>query len=154
PAVLDARRRAADAYWEMVVRNERAWMDARRKPPPPDNDEDDDELEMADARAKAGVARRQWIRKLQDAWRSPSRDAGVPDPGIASSRPWQGNEPDASEQLLRQHLRTEPDATAQAKRDAAWNEYRQRLSTAWQTGQTNLRAATAIERQGEQWRGG
>ena len=52
---------------------------------------------------------------------------------------------------MRRHLRTEPDDNAQGRRDAAWAAYRDRLGNAWRT---DPRAATAIERQGEQWRGG
>jgi hypothetical protein len=154
PMVVDARQRATDAYWEMVVRNERAWMDARRKPPPPDNDEDDDELEMADSRAKAAVARRQWVQKLQDAWRTPGRDAGAPDPGIASSRPWQGGEPDnsSSAEVMRRHLRTEPDDNVQARRDRAYADYCARVSQAWQHTNPTARA-NSVERQRQQWTG-
>jgi L-ascorbate metabolism protein UlaG (beta-lactamase superfamily) len=51
------------------------------------------------------------------------------------------------------HLSTEPDDAddAQGRRDAAWAQYRDRLQSAWRT---NPNAATQIERQGEQWRGG
>jgi len=62
-------------------------------------------------------------------------------------------EPDmsSSAETMRRHLRTEPDENAQARRDAAWAQYRDRLGNAWKT---NPSAATAIERQGERWRGG
>jgi hypothetical protein len=43
------------------------------------------------------------------------------------------------------------DDDAQGRRDAAWAQYRDRLQSAWRT---NPNAATQIERQGEQWRGG
>ena len=77
--------------------------------------------------------------RLRDAWRTPSRDAG---------------EPDAAEELLARHLRTEEDDDAQRKRNDAWMRYRDQLSNAWQQGRTDPTAATRIERQGEQWRHG
>jgi hypothetical protein len=77
--------------------------------------------------------RREYLANLQDAWRTPHRDAAEPD---SSSPP-----------VMRRHL--EPD-NAQARRDAAWASYRDRLSQAW----CDPRSATAIERQGERWRGG
>ena len=86
-------------------------------------------------------ARADYIRRLSDAWKRPPRaasDAAEPDLG---SRP----------EELRRHLRTEPDDDAQARRDRAWADYCDRASNAWRT---NPRAATAIERQGERWRGG
>jgi hypothetical protein len=88
------------------------------------------------------------VRRLQDAWRSPpARDAGAPDPGIASSRPWQGNEPDnsSSPEEMRRYL--------QGKRDEAWARYRDNLSNAWKQGSTDPTAATAIETQREKWLG-
>ena len=86
-------------------------------------------------------ARADYIRRLSDAWKRPPRaawDAAQPDLG---SRP----------EELRRHLRTEPDDDAQARRDRAWADYCDRVSNAWRT---DPRAATAIERQGERWRGG
>jgi hypothetical protein len=55
---------------------------------------------------------------------------------------------------MRRDLGTEPDDDGQAKCDRAWAQYRDRLSTDWQTGQTDPGRANAIERVGEQWRGG
>ena len=49
---------------------------------------------------------------------------------------------------MRRHLSMEPDAGAQARRDAAWMAYRDRLGRAWQT---NRGAASDIERQRERW---
>jgi hypothetical protein len=112
---------------------------------------------VRDARAAATDSYHAMCARLRDAWRTqdaPQPDnsssnaqfrrhmASVPDPG------------DPNENLIRRHLSTEPDAAAQRERDRVWEDYRQRLSTAWQTGQTNPRAASAIERQGERWRGG
>ena len=82
-----------------------------------------------------------WIKQTCDAWRTPSRDAAEPDLG---SRP-------EEVMRMRRHLRTEPDDDAQARRDAAWAQYRDQLGNAWKI---DPRAATAIERRGEQWRGG
>jgi hypothetical protein len=95
------------------------------------------------------------------AWkRPPTRDA---------------SEPDASEQLLARHLRGKPDdygapdpgdvraverrrltergAEAQRERDAAWQQYKDRLSNAWR-GRTDPIRASEIEREGERWRHG
>ena len=110
------------------------------------------------ARDAARAARDAWIKQTCDAWRTPSRDAA---------------EPDAAEALLTRHLRDKPDdegapdpgdvaaverrrltergAEAQRERDLAWTRYRDNLANAWKT---NPRAASAIERQGERWRGG
>jgi hypothetical protein len=52
---------------------------------------------------------------------------------------------------MRAHLRgNEPDDVAEIK-ERAWAQYRDNLQNAWKT---DPRAATAIERQGERWRGG
>ena len=93
---------------------------------------------VLDARAKARDAYDEYCRRISNAWRRPIRDFAEPDLG---SRP----------EELRRHLRTEPDDDAQARRDRAWADYCGRISNAWRT---NPRAATAIERQGERWRGG
>ena len=98
---------------------------------------------LRDARAKALAARDQMIQRARDAWkRPPVRDAAEPDQG---SRP---------EERMRRHLRTEEGAEAQARRDAAWAAYRDRLGNAWRMGRVDPGAASAIERQGERWRGG
>jgi hypothetical protein len=81
------------------------------------------------------------VKKLGDSWRLPHHDAAEPDLG-------------SPPEVLRRHLRTEPDepgADHQARRDKAWAAYKDQLGNAWRT---NPRAATAIERQGENWRGG
>jgi hypothetical protein len=107
------------------------------------------------ARDAAQAARDRWIADMCSAWkRPPTHDAGEPD-----------------EQLLARHLRGKPDddgapdpgdvraverrrltnAEAQRERDLAWTRYRDNLANAWKT---DPRAATAIQRQGERWRGG
>ena len=123
--------------------------------------EDLESPRLGDLRDAARVARDQWIADMCDAWkRPPARDAAAPDLG---SRP---------EELMRRHLfgpdddgapdpgdigaeqrrrLTERREESQHERDRAWNRYRDNLANAWKT---NPRAATAIERQGERWRGG
>jgi hypothetical protein len=85
--------------------------------------------------------RAEYLANLRDAWRSPARRAVDNDQPDLTSRPGE----------VRRHLRTEPDDNVQARRDAAWAAYKDQLSNAWRT---DPRAATAIERQAEQWRGG
>jgi hypothetical protein len=92
-----------------------------------------------DARTATRDAYFEMVKRAENAWRTPIRDAAEPD---LASRP---------EEVMRHHLRTEPDENAQARRDAAWAQYRDQLGNAWKT---DPRAATAIERQGERWRGG
>jgi hypothetical protein len=96
---------------------------------------------VRDAQRMARDARDAYVQRLTSAWRTPlARDAG---------------EPDAAEALLKRHLRSEPtepdEDDAQARRDRQWAEYCDRISNAWRT---NPQAATTVERQGEQWRGG
>jgi hypothetical protein len=113
----------------------------------PDTDLKVDRKSIADARKQATASWHAMCARLRDAWRTPSRDAG---------------EPDASERLLRRHLGggDDPDNddnngnNGQARRDAAWNSYKDQLSRAWEQGRTDPSAATAIERQGEAWRHG
>jgi len=114
-----------------------------------------DDATVRDAQKAARASRDQWVRRLQDAWRTPARDAA---------------EPDASERLLRRHLGNErpdekPDDDAQARRDRQWAEYCDRVSNAWRSpGGTAApeahwrlwraepsHSAGAIERQREQW---
>ena len=138
-----------------------AWrMDSRKPPDPDDDDEDDDDDDNNDngrggarprrrnsedaqvaARKAATRSYHQMVRRLEDAWRRPVgsvRDNGEPDMS-------------SSAETMRHHLRTEPDENAQARRDAVWAQYPDQLGNAWKT---NPSAATAIERQGERWRGG
>jgi hypothetical protein len=82
------------------------------------------------------------VRRLENAWRSPpARDAAEPDIGSPPG------------ELIRQHMRTDPDDDAQARRDRAYQDYTTRLSEAWK-GAAPGAAASQIERQGERWRGG
>jgi hypothetical protein len=90
---------------------------------------------IADARRAAREARSEYVQALRDAWkRPPHTDNG---------------EPDA--EALKRHLRgDEPDATA-ARREQAYQRYCSDLAQAWRQPSGG---ANAIERQGEQWRGG
>jgi hypothetical protein len=95
---------------------------------------------VRDARALSNAAYREMCAKLQDAWRTPSRDAAEPN----NSSP---------AEVMRRHLSTEPDDNVQARRDAAWAQYRDQLSNAWRQGRTDPNAATAIEQRLERERG-
>jgi len=105
---------------------------------------------VRDARTAAREARDQMIERATSAWRLPQRD-----PHKDAAEPDAGSPPG----VMRAHLRgtdpdepDEPDADdVQGRRDAIWNDYKTRLANAWKT---DPRAATAIERQGERWRGG
>jgi len=105
---------------------------------------------VRDARAAARAARETWIRDMTTAWKRGPVSAG----SVVGSLD-NGPEPDAAGALLRRHLGGEPDAddAARAERIRARTraEYLDRLQNAWRT---NPQAATAIERQGERWRGG
>jgi hypothetical protein len=87
--------------------------------------------------AAGGSARDAYVRRLQDAWRTPSRDCAEPDVGSPPAP--------ATPEVL-------GTPEAQSRRDAAYAQYRDQLQNAWRTDPRA--AATAIERQGEQWRGG
>jgi hypothetical protein len=89
---------------------------------------------VSDAQRAARLARQTWIKDISSAWKRPARDVGA--------------EPDAANELLRRHLRTEPDDDAQSRREKIYNDYKTRLTEAWRT---DPRAATAIERQRELW---
>ena len=162
-----ARDAVRDARREMIDRATTAWRnDARRKPPDDDDDDEDDERERhsddargnADARASYDAK----CARLRDAWRRPV-DVAQPDLG---TRP---------EELMRRHARTEPDDDAQARRDRAYQDYTTTLAEAWRNPpgvspaeraivgggprsmvveRTTPDAATRIEQQREQWRGG
>jgi hypothetical protein len=107
--------------------------------------------------ARANDARRaayyEYCKRLTEAYRT--KDASQPNTGssLAEIRAHERGEPPENA-MLRRHLSTEASAGAQAKRDAAWNAYRDRISRAYLQGRTDPRAATQIERQGERWRGG
>jgi hypothetical protein len=90
-----------------------------------------------DARAAARDAYFEMVKRTETAWRLPSRDAAEP----------------ASEELLRKHLRSEPDDNAQARRDRAWAQYRDQLGRAWQLGRTDPGTAGRIEKEREQYFG-
>ena len=153
----DARAAARDAREEMIDRATSAWrnpLDAHRKAAATaqkqanmrfsataENADPSRISDARDARAVANASYDAMCARLQDAWRTPGRDFAQPDMG---TRP-------EDLALMRRHLRTEPDDDAQARRDAAWAQYRDQLGNAWKI---DPRAATAIERQGERWRGG
>jgi len=113
----------------------------------------DDAHSTADARAAATTAYDQMVTRISQAWQR----------SVPYSIP-HGQEPDAAEELLsspapdpgdiraveRRRL-TERGAEAQRERDLAWRRYCDNLQSAYKT---NPRAATEIERQGEQWRHG
>jgi hypothetical protein len=95
--------------------------------------------QLTDAQvARKRAARDGYVQKLETAWRTPSRDAAEPDNSCPAA-------------VMRRHL--EPDEAA-ALREKSWRARNDELSRAWQRGRTDPRAATAIKRQGEQWRGG
>jgi hypothetical protein len=96
--------------------------------------------DLAIARDAARNERLAYIQRLSDAWRT-----GAPAQGDCAE-PDLGTPP---AEMIRRHLGgNEPDENAQARRDAAWAAYRDQLGRAWQS---NPRAATAIERQRQQW---
>jgi hypothetical protein len=88
-----------------------------------------------DADRRRSAAYDAYVRRLTNAW----RDQDTPEPD------------DDPDNLMKRHLSTEPDEDTDSRRNAAWEQYRDRLSNAWKT---DPRTASAIERQGEQWRGG
>jgi hypothetical protein len=161
-----AARERVRAKWIKQMTD--AWrMDARRKRDD-DDDDDDDEVQGAsgqgrtdprrigrsavDARAAATASYYQMVRRLQDAWRTPIRDAGEPD--AATRLLGRGNgEPDSNnaEGLMRRHMRGDepPDASVAAK---AWSQRNTMLENAWR-GQTDPGRADELERQrkSENW---
>jgi hypothetical protein len=94
---------------------------------------------VRDARAAARDAREAMIKRAENAWRAPARDAA---------------EPDAAEGLPRRHRPEPDDITPAARKERAYKAYVDGLSRAWQQGRTDSHEADRIERQGEQWRGG
>jgi hypothetical protein len=93
---------------------------------------------VRDARARANAAYDAMCARLTNAWRTPGRDADPDSDGAAR---------------LRQHPGADE---VEAKRRAARQAYVDQLTNAWRTptGQGDPGCATAIERQGEMWRGG
>jgi hypothetical protein len=92
----------------------------------------------SDARAGARAARDAMIERVSSAWRTPGRDAA---------------EPDAAEELLRRHMRTEPDDDAQARRDRAYSDYCDRLGSAWKIGKTDPSEAARVKAAQQNWLG-
>jgi hypothetical protein len=136
-----------------------AWRMDKRKPSDDDDDDDDDRPDndrsrerSTDARADARAAYDEMCSKLQSAWHTPSLAIRIPMGvrGRDAAEPDLGTRP---EEMMRRHLRAEPDDDPQARRDAAWNDYKTRLSEAWKT---NPQAAVAIEAHAktEKWRHG
>jgi hypothetical protein len=110
-----ATRDAARSRWLADMNS--AWrMDAKRRADPDEDDDEDDEANLRhespstdvraparkardayrrwlddesglDVRAPAIRARDRWVRSLQDAWRTPSRDAVEAGPGPAATMP-------------------------------------------------------------------
>jgi hypothetical protein len=157
----DARRGALEARDAMIERATKAWRTRRRR-----DDEEEEVLgaegqnktdpnrigaSALDARAATNASYREMCDRISSAWRTPiSRDAAQPDAG---SRP----------EELRRYLRgDEPDndgafgqgniARLERKRLSQWQEYRERLASAWRSpiGRTSPNAATsegsAVER--------
>jgi len=90
-----------------------------------------------------------WRRATHGSSREVDLDSG-PVVGLEPKPHIDAVEPDNSSpsEVMRRHLRTEPDDDAQARRDRAWKSYCDQLSTAWQT---SPEAATAVERQRRQF---
>jgi len=123
-------------------------VDRKRKSGGDDDDDDEpnnsrrrgaargtDARSIADARAHANASYHAMVRRLQDAWRTPSHD---------------GAEPDAGTQLLHRHLRgTEEDDNAAAAREKRYAAYKARLESAWRNPAA---AAKRNETQLEAWR--
>jgi hypothetical protein len=116
----------------------------------------------ADAeRAMVRDARDEMIERAKNAWRTPARDAAEPDSNALRPLPrraYAEGKPDlspssAAELEMRRHLRGELLDAAEAARlkNAAWEEMRRRLASAWQTGRTDPSCATAIMRQSAAW---
>jgi hypothetical protein len=113
-------------------------------------------LDLDAARDAARAARESWVKQMCDAWkRPPMLDAAQPDLGTRPEevmRPDDDGAPDPGDvRAVERRRLTERGTEAQGERDRAWRRYCDNLQNAWKT---NPRAATAIERQGERWRGG
>jgi hypothetical protein len=134
-AVRDAKRKAVQSRDAWLARQSSAWRStAAPLLPTPTN--------VAD-RAKAIAAREAKIQQMRDAWRKPFTAAfrDGPQPDTSNLEP-----PD------------DDDANGDNGQDARERQYQARcesLQNAWRSpGVTNPSAATAIEQQAEQWRGG
>jgi hypothetical protein len=108
-----------------------------------------DARSTADARTAARDAYLEMVRRAESAWRQPVDQNG---PGGPFWSHRDAAQPDnSSPEVMRAHLRgNEPDNVAEIK-ERAWAQYRDNLQNAWKT---DPHAATAIQRQGERWRGG
>src|SRR5262249_20648545 len=94
-------------------------------------------LSATDARSMSRSSYDAMCERLRNAWRSPSHDAHEPDNS-------------SSAEVMRRHLRTEPDDNAQARRDRAYQDYTTRLSEA---GKAPPARADEVERRLERERG-
>jgi hypothetical protein len=92
-----------------------------------------------EVRQLRAATRDAYIQQITTAW---SRRPGRVQDTVA---------PEPRDNLMRPHLSF---ADAQSLREKAYADYVERISNGWRAGRTDPRAATAIERQGEQWRGG
>jgi hypothetical protein len=157
------RRAARDAYIRDLTS---AWKDGGRVRP----DDEDNLRREADRRRSADFAPRSRINdarqqeiadaartasylamcdRLSNAWRTPTRDFAQPDQGSTPAE-------------LRRYQRGEAaapvsggNAPSPGDREKLYEARKRDLENAWRTlGVTNPNAATGIERQGEQWRGG
>jgi hypothetical protein len=115
--------------------------------------------EASTARDAARAARDAWIKQTTEAWRTPARDVAQPDLGsrpeeVMHRKPDDDGAPDPGDVAAVERRRlTERGAEAHRQRDAAWQQYKDRLSNAWR-GRTDPSRASEIEREGERWRGG
>jgi len=188
---VSARRKAQNVRARWVRSLTDSWKmppgqpvsDARRKR---DDDDDDDAADgrrrplrgAADARAISNTAYRRMVAGLQDAWRTPSRDAALPheDPAAAMRAHLGGGDDDDDENDNGNGNGNNDNP--QARRDSAWNSYKASLGNAWRgpqgiaqpqptkagAGPSGFIAAAespdpaararAIEREGEKWRQG
>jgi hypothetical protein len=161
---VTARRHARAA---MVDASRDAWRAKKRPPDPPDDDDVQSvqsPLSSADARALSRASYDRMCSRLQDAWKTPSRDAAQPDQGTPPS------------ELMRRHLHgaDDPDDVVAIKEEA-YRSYARNLSEAWKhpphaavpvpailgvgpkhrvVEPTDPSAASRIERLGERTRGG
>jgi hypothetical protein len=129
-AVQQQRQQTRDRYISELTNS---WRVPAQRPMTTEDAKKPKFGSFADANQRRSAAYDAYVKRIGEAWRMQPRD----------------QEPD--DDLMQRHLRTEPDDDAQARRNAAWAQYRDRLSNAWKT---DPRTASAIERQGEQWRGG
>jgi hypothetical protein len=99
---------------------------------------DDQQVTDQKVRDARMIARDEMIRRAESAWKRPTRAV------------WDGPEPDSGtppSEMMRRHLNVDPDGDddAQAKRDAAWEAYKDQLQNAWKTPGCDPNAAAGIE---------